>query len=83
MRMMLPLLVPLFLVSLQRAEQLVEAMEARCYLGGKGRTHLIELHSQPSDYLALAAALCLVAAVISMTLVGADQLAWKWLAARL
>jgi len=53
-RQMLPLLVPLFLSSLRRAEVLTLAMEARCYGGGKGRTHLIELKSSSIDYVALA-----------------------------
>jgi energy-coupling factor transport system permease protein len=52
-RAMLPLLVPLFLMSLRRADQLVEAMEARCYLGGRSRTHLIHLHARAIDYVVL------------------------------
>jgi energy-coupling factor transport system permease protein len=52
-RAMLPLLVPLFLMSLRRADQLVEAMEARCYLGGRSRTHLIHLHARAWDYVVL------------------------------
>lgn len=64
-RQMLPLLVPLFLNSLRRAEVLSLAMEARCYGGGKGRTHLIELKSSPLDYLALAMTVAL--AVFMMT----------------
>ena len=38
-RRMLPLFVPLFLVSLRHAQELAEAMESRCYMGGSGRTH--------------------------------------------
>lgn len=64
-RQMLPLLVPLFLSSLRRAEVLTLAMEARCYSGGKGRTHLIELKSSLRDYLALATSAVL--AVFMMT----------------
>jgi energy-coupling factor transport system permease protein len=83
MRLLLPLLVPLFIVSLQRAEQLIEAMEARCYLGGKGRTHLIELKAESIDRLALLGAFGLAAVVGCMTRAHADQLLWRWLAASL
>jgi energy-coupling factor transport system permease protein len=53
-RRMFPLLIPLFVTSLRRAEDLIQAMEARCYLGGRGRTHLIQLQAQPIDFVALA-----------------------------
>jgi energy-coupling factor transport system permease protein len=53
-RRMFPLLIPLFVTSLRRAEDLIQAMEARCYLGGKRRTHLIQLRAQPIDFVALA-----------------------------
>jgi energy-coupling factor transport system permease protein len=51
---LLPLMVPLFLSALRRAEDLTLAMEARGYVGGKGRTSFIQLKSRPSDYFALA-----------------------------
>jgi energy-coupling factor transport system permease protein len=53
-RNMLPLLVPLFLSALRRAEDLTLAMEARGYTGGRGRTSFIQLKATLSDYLALA-----------------------------
>ena len=37
---LLPLLVPLFISALRRAEELATAMECRCYCGGQGRTRL-------------------------------------------
>ncbi len=52
-RMILPLVVPLFLSALRRAEDLILAMEARCYVGGAGRTNLIEFKSRKSDWVAL------------------------------
>jgi energy-coupling factor transport system permease protein len=52
-RNLLPLLVPLFLSALRRAEDLTLAMEARGYTGGRGRTSFIELRALPRDYLAL------------------------------
>jgi energy-coupling factor transport system permease protein len=53
-RNLLPLMVPLFLSALRRAEDLTMAMEARGYTGGRGRTSFIQLRAVPGDYLALA-----------------------------
>ena len=43
---MLPILIPLFINSFRRAEELALAMESRCYHGGEGRTRLkvLKLH---------------------------------------
>lgn len=65
-RRVLPLVVPLFLAALQRAERLALAMEARGYMGGTGRTHLIELRAGASDWLALAVALAGAALVVAL-----------------
>lgn len=48
---MLPLLVPLFISSFRRADDLALAMEARCYRGGEGRTRMKQLKYQKSDYI--------------------------------
>jgi energy-coupling factor transport system permease protein len=45
----LPVLVPLFVNSFKRADDLAIAMEARGYRGGKGRTRLKELHFSSAD----------------------------------
>jgi len=37
---MIPLLVPLFISAIRRANELAMAMEARCYHGGEGRTRM-------------------------------------------
>ncbi|MBN1993363.1 MAG: energy-coupling factor transporter transmembrane protein EcfT [Anaerolineae bacterium] len=50
-RLYLPLIVPLFINAFRRAEELIWAMEARCYLGGAGRTKFIILKSGKRDYL--------------------------------
>jgi energy-coupling factor transport system permease protein len=67
-RRMLPLLVPLFLISLRRAEELIEAMEARCYTGGQRRTHLIELRAQTADIVALGAGVLSAALILATNL---------------
>lgn len=44
-------IVPLFQNSINRASNLGEAMDARCYTGGKGRTKLKPLHYGVEDYI--------------------------------
>lgn len=48
-----PVLIPLFVSSFRRAEELAIAMEARCYHGGEGRTRLRELHYASRDLVAV------------------------------
>lgn len=45
------ILVPLFISALRRADELAQAMEARCYRGGDGRTKLHQLKFKFSDLL--------------------------------
>jgi len=73
-RNMLPLMVPLFLSALRRAEDLTLAMEARGYTGGRGRTSFIQLRAAPSDYLALALVTIFCAAVVSYNFRAIDGL---------
>ena len=49
---MVPLLVPLFVSAFRRANDLALAMEARCYVGGEGRTKMIPLVYHKVDRLA-------------------------------
>lgn len=44
-------LVPLFVSSFKRAEELATAMDARCYTGGEGRTKLNPLIMTSKDYI--------------------------------
>ena len=60
---MIPILVPLFLSSFRRAEELAMAMEARCYRGGVGRTHMKELHLTRLDFGAAAVVVIICATV--------------------
>ena len=50
---LIPLLVPLFVSSFKRAEELATAMECRCYRGDKNRTKLVKLEYKANDYLYL------------------------------
>lgn len=52
LRSMVPILVPLFLSTFRRADDLALAMEARCYRGGEGRTHMKQLHLTILDFYA-------------------------------
>ncbi len=58
-----PVLVPLFILVFQRAEDLATAMEARCYRGGDGRTRMHPLKWTPRDSGALGG-LCLMAVAV-------------------
>ena len=62
LRARLPLIVPLFLSALRRGEELIVAMEARCYVSGARRSQLLEMHGGPADALVvvLAAGLALI-----------------------
>ncbi len=53
LRAFIPVLVPLFLIVFQRAEDLAIAMDARCYTGGKGRTRMHPLNWHMRDSGAL------------------------------
>lgn len=64
-RRLTALVVPLFIDAFRRSEDLILAMEARCYLGGKNRTHLIELEYNGIDYAAMAVNLVLVTWLIA------------------
>ncbi len=48
---LIPLLIPLFVSSFKRAEELATAMECRCYRGDKNRVKLNKLEYKSSDYL--------------------------------
>lgn len=61
---MVAILVPLFISSFRRADELATAMECRCYHGGEGRTRLRQLKSAPRDYIALTVTVVFLAAVI-------------------
>ncbi|HPU01635.1 MAG TPA: energy-coupling factor transporter transmembrane protein EcfT [Bacillota bacterium] len=47
-----PVLLPLFINAFKRADELITAMESRCYTGGAGRTKMKVLRMGRSDYLA-------------------------------
>lgn len=46
---LVPILIPLFVSSFRRADELAMAMECRCYRGGEGRTRMRQLHIRFMD----------------------------------
>lgn len=50
---MMPLILPLFVSAIRRANELAQAMDARCYHGGKGRTKMYPLRFDGRDFAAL------------------------------
>ena len=67
---LLPILVPLFISSFRRADELATAMECRCYHGGEDRTRLRQPRFLMHDFMALALGALLLAAVIVLRVFG-------------
>ena len=67
---LVPILVPLFINSFRRADELATAMECRCYRGGEGRTRLRELSIGANDWVAVFVVLIFVAAVVVLSRIG-------------
>ncbi len=63
-RALLPVLVPLFVLSFRRADEIALAMEARCYRPGIVRTRLHPLRARPADAVLLAATAAVIAVAI-------------------
>lgn len=58
---LVPLLIPLFVSAIRRAEELAVAMECRCYHGGEGRTRMKQLRLAPLDFIVFPACLVIFA----------------------
>ena len=61
---LIPILVPLFISSFRRADELAVAMECRCYHGGEGRTRMKQLAYARRDWIAYAFGIFLLAVII-------------------
>ena len=66
---LIPLLVPLFVSSFKRAEELATAMECRCYRGDNNRTKLVKLEYRPRDFLFMTVMILLLAALICLSVI--------------
>lgn len=67
MKAMVSILVPLLVSATRRAYDLANAMEARCYRGGKGRTKMKPLQYRKMDLVAYGMVFVYFAAVIAVT----------------
>lgn len=67
-----PVIIPLFISSFRRANELADAMECRCYRGGKGRSKMNVMHLKTLDYAALALVIAYIAAIILIRIFMAD-----------
>jgi len=63
---LIPILIPLFINSFRRADELAIAMEAKCYRGGEGRTHYRQLKIKKADLLTLFLTIVITAMVSIM-----------------
>lgn len=63
-RRLAALIVPLFVDAYRRSEEMTDAMLARCYQGGRGRTHLVTLRLAWGDYAFLGAALVVLVVTV-------------------
>lgn len=59
----IPILVPLFVSAFRRADELADAMNARCYRGGIGRTRMNELNLSKIDII-----VCLIVMIFEILL---------------
>jgi energy-coupling factor transport system permease protein len=71
----LPLLVPIFLLTLRRTQTLAWNLEAKGFQAQPHRTYLLELHPGPRDWLTLALAAVLLSGFVALHLAGWDRIA--------
>ena len=61
---LIPIVIPLFVSSFRRADELATAMECRCYRGGEGRTRMKKLKFKVKDVFGIIFSLLILAGVI-------------------
>lgn len=64
----IPILVPLLFTIVQRAEHLSDAIDARAYGNGKGRTSYRQLHLQSIDYIVLGIAIVFAVSLLLLNI---------------
>ena len=70
----LPLLAPIFLLTLRRSQAMAWALEARGFQISPRRTYLLEVHMAARDWLALAVAAALLAGLVIVHLAHWDRI---------
>ena len=66
---LIPILIPLFISSFRRAEELAIAMECRCYHGDEGRTSLRQLRYAGREYGLIVFSIALCAGIVVLRVV--------------
>ena len=74
---MIPLLIPLLISAIKRAMELANAMEARCYRGGEGRTKMKPLKYKKADYVAYAVIILVFVLLIGTNIVMNEVFQWE------
>ena len=67
---LIPILIPLFVSSFRRADDLATAMECRCYHGGDGRTKMTVSHFHASDFAAMMITVAFGAGIVLVNIYG-------------
>ena len=65
---LIPIIIPLFVSSFRRADELATAMECRCYHGGKGRTRMRVLKMKAKDYAFVVLTCGMIAGVVLLNI---------------
>ena len=63
---LVPVLIPLFVSSFRRANELAYAMECRCYRGGEGRTKMKIMKLSVRDYISLIVVIVFIALIVAL-----------------
>ena len=67
---LVPILIPLFISAIRRADELATAMECRCYHGGEGRTKMKLLRYKRIDFGAYGIGVLLLAGMFALAAFG-------------
>ncbi len=70
----LPLLAPIFLLTLRRSQTMAWALETRGFQRSGQRTYLLQIRMAPRDWLALAVAAACLAGFVALHLAGWDRI---------
>ena len=76
---LVPILIPLFVSSFRRADELATAMECRCYRGGKGRTKMRVPHLRAADVLAVLLMVAFGTGIALLNVFGTDWIGLAWI----
>ncbi|MDD3581316.1 MAG: energy-coupling factor transporter transmembrane component T [Desulfobacca sp.] len=70
----IPLLVPIFLLTLRRSQTMAWALEAKGFNCGRQRTYLLDIRFTGKDFLALTLGLMILGGFVAVHLAGMDRI---------